>query len=315
MMIGTGADRNAHRTGPQQERPCHGNCGCLTGGDDFTADQSGVCRAVMHRRTPTSRPLEADSFQKCCKAGLDLHHAVLSNEYLKVYCELVALSAEIILTLLRYSGLPNESDEPESLQPEIVRVFDNTASLTIKWLEDVYGQKFTFYQTRTKTFSLEMQAWSLILNTGEKVTPKWKASLLPVLCRKINQPSGSGHRKQEYRIDIWDTGVAAQVMGWDTGVAAQRIGTLDTGRTTGHRTQAGHQEYRKDIWDTGMAAQVIGWDMDGTGPGSGGHLVPSYGRQAPGIRPRKELKRDGASTAKLELDQTGLAPHGRLSTA
>ncbi|CAJ0923021.1 unnamed protein product [Ranitomeya imitator] len=132
-------------------------------------------------------PLKVESFQKCCKAGLDLHHAVLSNEYLKVYCKTAALSAEIILTLLRYSGLPNESDETESLQPEIVRVFDNTTSLTIKWLEDVYGQKFTFYHTRTKTFSLEMQAWSMILNAGEKVTPKWKASLLPILCRKINQ--------------------------------------------------------------------------------------------------------------------------------
>ncbi|XP_069619694.1 E3 ubiquitin-protein ligase RNF213 isoform X2 [Ranitomeya imitator] len=160
----------------------------IAGGGYFSSEKlDETLQKILKIMEKPGKPLKVESFQKCCKAGLDLHHAVLSNEYLKVYCKLAALSAEIILTLLRYSGLPNESDETESLQPEIVRVFDNTTSLTIKWLEDVYGQKFTFYHTRTKTFSLEMQAWSLILNAGEKVTPKWKASLLPILCRKINQ--------------------------------------------------------------------------------------------------------------------------------
>ncbi|KAM4037716.1 E3 ubiquitin-protein ligase RNF213 isoform 1-T2 [Anomaloglossus baeobatrachus] len=148
-------------------------------------------RKILKIMEKTEKPLRMESFQKCCKAGLNLHHVILSNEFLKGYCELVALSAEIILTLIRFAGLPNENDETESLQPEILQVFDHTTSLTIKWLEDVYGQKFTFYNTRIKSFALEMQAWNLILNAGENVTPKWKAALLPILCRKINQEEPS----------------------------------------------------------------------------------------------------------------------------
>ncbi|XP_073505879.1 E3 ubiquitin-protein ligase RNF213 isoform X2 [Phyllobates terribilis] len=162
----------------------------ISGGGFFSKEKlEETLKKILKTMEQPGKPLTVESFQKCCKAGLDLHHAILSNGYLKVCCELAALSAEIILTLLRYSGLPNESDETEteSLQPEIVQVFDNTTSLTLKWLEDVFGQKFAYYSTRTRTFSLEMQAWSLILNAGETVTPKWKASLLPLLCRKINQ--------------------------------------------------------------------------------------------------------------------------------
>ncbi|XP_075712304.1 E3 ubiquitin-protein ligase RNF213 isoform X2 [Rhinoderma darwinii] len=145
-----------------------------------------VLRKILQIIEKQGKPLTAESFQKCCKASLDLHYIVLENAFLKSHYVVAALSAEIILTLLRYAGLSNTSDETESLHSEREKVFDNTMLLTKKWLEDVYGHKFGF-RYRTHTFSVELQAWNLILKAGENVTPKWKDSLLPLLCRKIKQ--------------------------------------------------------------------------------------------------------------------------------
>ncbi|CAJ0934485.1 unnamed protein product, partial [Ranitomeya imitator] len=92
----------------------------------------------------------------------------------------------------------------------------------------------------------------------------------------------SGHRQdiwtQEYWTDIWDTGMAAQVISWDTGVAAQVIS-----------------------WDTGVAAQVISWDTGVAAQASnplwqsrGSSTVSSGGRfRCPSCRHEVVLDRHG----------------------
>ncbi|XP_072001709.1 E3 ubiquitin-protein ligase RNF213-like isoform X2 [Engystomops pustulosus] len=145
-----------------------------------------VLRKILQIMETQGKPLKSESFQKCCKASLDLHYIILSNRVLKVYFGLPALSAEIILMLLKYAGFSTGSDESESLQPEMKKVFDNAMSLTLKWLEDVFGDKFTFSYHRTKHFPLEMKAWNMILKAGENVT-QWKECLLPLLRKKIKQ--------------------------------------------------------------------------------------------------------------------------------
>ncbi|XP_040294528.1 E3 ubiquitin-protein ligase RNF213-like [Bufo bufo] len=144
-----------------------------------------VLKKILQIMKEQVKPLDPESFEKCCKASLGLHYEILNNKLLQIYSELAALSAEIILTFL--TGLSNGGDETKSLQPEIEKVFDSTMSLTIKWLKDVYGQKFTFEYYTPKRFPLEMQAWNLILKAGENATQKWKDSLLSLLCNKIKQ--------------------------------------------------------------------------------------------------------------------------------
>ncbi|XP_056372927.1 E3 ubiquitin-protein ligase RNF213 isoform X2 [Hyla sarda] len=146
-----------------------------------------VLRKILQVMKIPEKPLNIESFQKCCKAGLDLHHVILTNISLKIYYEIAALSLEIILTLLRYAGLSNGSDEMESLQRELEEVLDNTKSLTIKWLEDVYGHKFTFDRYKMEGFSIETKAWHLILKAGENVSLKWNGAFLPLLRRKIKE--------------------------------------------------------------------------------------------------------------------------------
>ncbi|XP_040296683.1 E3 ubiquitin-protein ligase RNF213-like [Bufo bufo] len=146
-----------------------------------------VLKKILQIMKKQGKPLDPESFEKCCKASLGLHYEILNNKLLHIYSELAALSAEIILTFLRFAGLSNEGDETKSLQPEIEKVFDSTMSLTIKWLKDVYGHKFTFEYHMLKRFPLEMKAWNLILKAGDNAPQKWKDSLLPLLCNKIKQ--------------------------------------------------------------------------------------------------------------------------------
>ncbi|XP_075132003.1 LOW QUALITY PROTEIN: E3 ubiquitin-protein ligase RNF213-like [Leptodactylus fuscus] len=152
-------------------------------GEDYQKEKAEeVLRKILQLIRKQGKSLKVEeSFQNCCKAGLDLHRSILSHKLLKSCFEMAALSAQIILTLLSYAGLSNGNDENESLQPEIKEVFDNTMAQTIKWLKDVYGDKFT------RKFSSEIQAWNLILKAGENATQKWRDSLLSVLCRKIKQ--------------------------------------------------------------------------------------------------------------------------------
>ncbi|KAM3924826.1 E3 ubiquitin-protein ligase RNF213-like [Leptodactylus fuscus] len=147
-----------------------------------------ILKKILQIMQKQGKPLKDESFQKCCKAGLDLHHNILSHRLLKICSELVALSAQIILTLLRFAGLSNGSDETESLQLEIKEVFDNTTMLTKKWLESVFEDKFNFHSRySTTSFYNEIKAWDLILKAGESVTQNWRDSLLPSLCRKIKK--------------------------------------------------------------------------------------------------------------------------------
>ncbi|KAG9491250.1 hypothetical protein GDO78_006558, partial [Eleutherodactylus coqui] len=119
--------------------------------------------------------------EKCCRASLDLHRIILGHGWLKRRPELAALSAEIILSILRSAGLSNGSDGKESLQPELEKRLDDTILLTKKWLEDMYGHKFSIL------FSHELKAWNAIIKAGENATQKWKDSLLSLFCRKIKQ--------------------------------------------------------------------------------------------------------------------------------
>ncbi|XP_069825251.1 E3 ubiquitin-protein ligase RNF213 [Dendropsophus ebraccatus] len=149
-----------------------------------------VLRKILQSMGTAGTPLTKELFQKGCKAALDLHYVILSNKSLKIYYDIAALSAEIIFTFLRYAGLSNGSEETESLQPEIEKVFNNTVSLTKKWLEEVYGHKFTFQYYGTNGFVNEIPAWNLILKAGENdenVSQKWNDALLPQLRRKIKE--------------------------------------------------------------------------------------------------------------------------------
>ncbi|PIO24933.1 hypothetical protein AB205_0120260, partial [Aquarana catesbeiana] len=78
-----------------------------------------------------------------------------------------------------------EASESNSQEPDLQRILEDALLLTNKWLEDVFGHRFNFYDYGK--FSLELRVWDQILKAGENVTPKWKDSLLCVLLRKIKQ--------------------------------------------------------------------------------------------------------------------------------
>ncbi|XP_066446475.1 E3 ubiquitin-protein ligase RNF213-like [Eleutherodactylus coqui] len=158
-----------------------------SGGYSVTEEIEEVLRKILQIIEKQGKPLEMDSFQKCCRASLDLHRIILGDGWLKKRPELVALSAEIILSILRFAGLSNGSDGKESLQPETEKWLDDAILLTKKWLEDMYGHKFSNRATGEKAFSHELQAWNAIIKAGENATQKWKDSLLSLFCRKIKQ--------------------------------------------------------------------------------------------------------------------------------
>ncbi|XP_072256671.1 E3 ubiquitin-protein ligase RNF213 [Pyxicephalus adspersus] len=145
-----------------------------------------ILKKVLQLIEKQDKPPNVDALQICCKASLDLHRIICCNKSLNSQHQLPALSAQIILTLLRISDLPQhqteEGSEFKSQMPDLEKVLEQALLLTIKYLEDVYGHKLL-----TKRFNLELQAWHLILKAGENATSKWKEALLPVLVRKIKQ--------------------------------------------------------------------------------------------------------------------------------
>ncbi|XP_073477176.1 E3 ubiquitin-protein ligase RNF213 isoform X2 [Aquarana catesbeiana] len=148
-----------------------------------------ILKKLIQLMEKQGKPPNADSFQVCCKATLDLHKCICCDPILKRQHELPALSAEIILTLLRISDpshhCKEEASESNSQEPDLQRILEDALLLTNKWLEDVFGHRFNFYDYGK--FSLELRVWDQILKAGENVTPKWKDSLLCVLLRKIKQ--------------------------------------------------------------------------------------------------------------------------------
>ncbi|XP_018410445.1 PREDICTED: E3 ubiquitin-protein ligase RNF213-like [Nanorana parkeri] len=110
--------------------------------------QAGIRRQAADRRS--REPPNADAFQMCCKASLDLHKIICCTPSLKTEQQLPALSAKIILTMLRISGLPGGAFSPP--------------------IRKVGGE-----------------AWHVILKAGENATQRWKNALVPVLVRKIKQ--------------------------------------------------------------------------------------------------------------------------------
>ncbi|XP_075066136.1 E3 ubiquitin-protein ligase RNF213 [Mixophyes fleayi] len=131
----------------------------------------------------------AESLEMCCEASLALHNSICCNTLLKTQSELPALSAAIILTLIRLAGISHEStgEMPESETQPLVRVLQKALMITTKWLEDVYGHKFNFFYYTKPTFHDELLAWNQILNAGENVTQEWKHTLLLIILRKIKQ--------------------------------------------------------------------------------------------------------------------------------
>ncbi|XP_077330445.1 E3 ubiquitin-protein ligase RNF213-like isoform X2 [Lithobates pipiens] len=150
-----------------------------------------ILKKLIQLMEKQGKPPNADAFQMCCKASLDLHNVICSNSSLKTRPQLPALSAEILLKLLRISGLPQhqteDRSESNSQLPDLEKVLEETLLLTKKWLEDVYGHTFNFYEYEKPKFQTELWAWHLILKAGENATLTWKATLIPLLLRKIKQ--------------------------------------------------------------------------------------------------------------------------------
>ncbi|XP_068134510.1 E3 ubiquitin-protein ligase RNF213-like [Hyperolius riggenbachi] len=148
-----------------------------------------ILKALLQRMREKDTPPNAAGFQKCAQASLDLHNTICCNPSLKHQPRLPALTAEIILSLLHPSGSPpcptEEKSESGPQLPDVQKAWEDVLTITIKWMGEVYGQRFHFNDT--KTFSSELSAWSEILKAGENVTPKWRNALLPVLQRKIKR--------------------------------------------------------------------------------------------------------------------------------
>ncbi|XP_040200941.1 E3 ubiquitin-protein ligase RNF213 isoform X4 [Rana temporaria] len=164
-----------------------------------------ILKKLIQLMEKQGKPPNADAFQACCKASLDLHKCICCDQILKRLHELPALSAEIILTLLRISDLSHhckeEASESTSQEPDLEKILEDALLLTNKWLEDVFGHRFNFYEYGK--FSSELWVWDQILKAGENVTPKWKDSLLCVLHRKIKQEDAVGqinlYCKEQYQ--------------------------------------------------------------------------------------------------------------------
>ncbi|XP_018410442.1 PREDICTED: LOW QUALITY PROTEIN: E3 ubiquitin-protein ligase RNF213-like [Nanorana parkeri] len=80
-----------------------------------------------------------------------------------------------------------DTSESNSQVPDLEKVLEEALFLTEKWLEDVYGHKFTFIPYGKRSFHSELWAWHLFLKAGENATQRWKNALVPVLLRKIKQ--------------------------------------------------------------------------------------------------------------------------------
>lgn len=95
-----------------------------------------ILKKLIQLMEKQGKPPNADAFQMCCKAGLDLHNVICFTSPLKIRPQLPALSAEILLTLLRISGLPQhhtkDKSESNSQLPDLEKVLEETLLLTKK---------------------------------------------------------------------------------------------------------------------------------------------------------------------------------------
>ncbi|KAM8945658.1 LOW QUALITY PROTEIN: E3 ubiquitin-protein ligase RNF213 [Pelodytes ibericus] len=134
------------------------------------------------------KTITADCLKSCCEKSLHLYNFICQDTRFMMHNELAALSAEIILSIIRCAELQGTSDaqelNAESQDTQIV--LQKTLNITRKWFNENFKNRFKPY-----ICSFELHSWSQFLYAGEisgdNVSLKWKESLLMELRKKIKQ--------------------------------------------------------------------------------------------------------------------------------